>query len=68
LLADFYDVDGLADQALRALREPGQFRHLGTAARLRIEERYELTHCMARRIELFQSLLQKSETENGLNG
>jgi glycosyltransferase involved in cell wall biosynthesis len=59
LLADFYDVDGLANQALRALREPGQFRPLRTAARARIHEQYELKQCMAQRIELFQSLVQK---------
>ena len=59
LLAGFDDVDGLAKQALRVLRDPGQFRPLGAAARARILEHYELEHCAAQLVELFESLAQK---------
>src|SRR2546427_6342442 len=31
LLADFFDVDGFTDQALRVLKEPAQYRSLGQA-------------------------------------
>jgi glycosyltransferase involved in cell wall biosynthesis len=41
LLADFYDVDALAARALEVLRDPPAHRHLGSAARARVLERYE---------------------------
>jgi glycosyltransferase involved in cell wall biosynthesis len=56
LLADFYDVDGLAERAVRVLREPRQFRHLGMAARQRVLERYEANLCHRKLVEFFQSL------------
>jgi glycosyltransferase involved in cell wall biosynthesis len=60
LLADFYDVEGLAEQAVRVLRDPGQFRHLGAAARARILERYELQGCVAELVKLFEGLAADS--------
>jgi glycosyltransferase involved in cell wall biosynthesis len=55
LLADFYDVDGLAERALRVLRDPGQYRHLGQAARQRVLERYESRVCHEQLVQFFQS-------------
>jgi glycosyltransferase involved in cell wall biosynthesis len=56
LLADFYDVDGLAENALRVLRDPQGFTHLGTAARTRIRERYEKKQCIAQLVEFFEDV------------
>jgi glycosyltransferase involved in cell wall biosynthesis len=56
LLADFYDVDALTAQALRVLRDPGQLRPLGDAARQRVLERYELKHCIGELVQLFESV------------
>jgi len=55
LLEDFYDVDALAAQALRVLRDPAAHRALGTAARARVLERYEKAHCVGKLIDFFQS-------------
>ena len=55
LLGDFYDVDGLAEQAIRVLRDPEQYRHLGEAARRRIVEKYELQRCTDQLIDLFEN-------------
>ena len=42
LLADFFDVDGLASLALRVLKEPQAYPHLGKAGRTLIEVRYSI--------------------------
>jgi glycosyltransferase involved in cell wall biosynthesis len=57
LLADFYDVDGLAEQAIRVLGEPEAYRHLGTAARQHILEKYELKLCTKQLIQLFEEVV-----------
>ena len=54
LLADFYDVDALAEEALKVLRDPAQYRPLGEAARQRVLERYELKRCTAELVKLFE--------------
>jgi glycosyltransferase involved in cell wall biosynthesis len=56
LLADFYDVDGLADLAIKVLNDPGQHRHLGVAARARVLERYEARKCIGQLVEYFQEV------------
>jgi len=40
LLADFFDVDGLAEQALQVLRNSARYRHLGIAATSHIKLHY----------------------------
>ncbi len=42
LLADFFDVEGQAAQALRVLKDPPAFRPLGRAGRALIEARYAM--------------------------
>jgi glycosyltransferase involved in cell wall biosynthesis len=54
LLADFYDVDALADKAIRALRDPAGHRPLGDAARQRVLERYEKSLCINQLVKFFQ--------------
>jgi glycosyltransferase involved in cell wall biosynthesis len=53
LLADFYDVDGLADRAIKVLKDPEQYRYLGDAARARVLERYETRKCINQLVEYF---------------
>jgi glycosyltransferase involved in cell wall biosynthesis len=60
LLADFYDVDGLTERALRVLRDPGQYRSLGEAARARVLERYELSLCVSQLVQFFQGFRRNS--------
>ena len=54
LLCDFFDVEGIAEQALKVLRNPRDYRVLGTAARLTIEEEYSVDVCLPRIKELFE--------------
>jgi glycosyltransferase involved in cell wall biosynthesis len=53
LLGDFFDVDGLAAQALRVLRDPAAYRSLGTAARASVEEHYSLERTFPKVWDLF---------------
>jgi glycosyltransferase involved in cell wall biosynthesis len=59
LLADFYDVDGLAEQALRVLRDPQAHRALGQAGTALIQEKYTLAKCLPQMLALYQSVLGK---------
>jgi glycosyltransferase involved in cell wall biosynthesis len=56
LLADFYDVDGQAKQALQVLRDPPAFRQIGANARARVMERYEKAKCVNQLVEYFESV------------
>jgi len=53
LLADFFDVDDLASQALRVLKDPAQFRALGQAGRSLVEQRYSLERILPQLWQLF---------------
>jgi glycosyltransferase involved in cell wall biosynthesis len=59
LLADFFDVEGLAAQALRVLRDPAAFRPLGHAGRAEVEERYSLDHTFPKLWDLFMRVMEK---------
>ena len=56
LLRDFYDVEGLAEDAVKVLRDPGQFRPLGKAARERVLERYDSRVCINQLVKFFESM------------
>ncbi|MEW9920055.1 glycosyltransferase family 4 protein [Marimonas sp. MJW-29] len=45
MLVDFFDIDGLADQVVEVLAEPGKFAHLGRAARDHVTEHYDFLRC-----------------------
>jgi glycosyltransferase involved in cell wall biosynthesis len=60
LLADFYDADGLAERALRVLRDPSEHRHLGQAARQRVLERYDKRVCFNQLVQFFQSFYNRA--------
>jgi glycosyltransferase involved in cell wall biosynthesis len=60
LLADFYDVEGLADLALRVLRDPPAHRPLAEAGQALIEEKYTLEKTLPRMLELYQRVLHRA--------
>ena len=53
LLADFYDVEGLARQAVEVLREPAKFRALGQAGASLVRASYSLDYCLPRLAEFY---------------
>ena len=54
LLTDFFDVEGLADKAVRALEDPAAHRPLGRTAERMIEERYSLDAVLPEMLRLYQ--------------
>ena len=53
LLADFHDVDGLADRACEVLDAPADYRCLGVESRRMIDEKYSLDVCLPRLLDLY---------------
>jgi glycosyltransferase involved in cell wall biosynthesis len=64
LLGDFYDVEGLARQAVAVLRDPEAYRLLGQAARARVLERYEQQRCIGELIKFFEDVASAKPTIN----
>ncbi|HZN67480.1 MAG TPA: glycosyltransferase, partial [Tepidisphaeraceae bacterium] len=59
LLRDFFDVEGLAEQAVAVLNDPSGHRHLGDAARQTIEETYALDVTLPRLKAFFEQVASK---------
>jgi glycosyltransferase involved in cell wall biosynthesis len=57
LLADFFDVEGLADLAGKVLDAPEDFKHLGRAGVDLIQERYSLDVCLPRMLGLYEDAI-----------
>ena len=53
LLADFYDVEGLARQAVEVLRQPEKFRALGQEGAALVRSRYSLDYCLPRLADFY---------------
>jgi glycosyltransferase involved in cell wall biosynthesis len=53
LLADFFDVDGLAELACAVLEKPDEYRHLGAKAAEFIRANYSLDVCLPQVRKLF---------------
>jgi glycosyltransferase involved in cell wall biosynthesis len=53
LLADFFDVDGLAEKAARVLRDPASYRALGHAAQKSITDQYSLDVTLPKMLDLY---------------
>jgi glycosyltransferase involved in cell wall biosynthesis len=68
LLADFFDVEGLAQNALRILRDPHGHRFLGEAAIQLIEERYCLTQTLPQMLELYQRVVSGAPATDPQSG
>jgi glycosyltransferase involved in cell wall biosynthesis len=60
LLADFYDVDGLAEKAIEVLRNPAEYRPLAKAARQRVLERYEKELCIGQLVDYFKEIKSRN--------
>ena len=60
--ANFFDVDGLAAQALRVLKAPQDYRLLGERARELIQERYSLDVTFPKMWSLFNRTLPAPPT------
>jgi glycosyltransferase involved in cell wall biosynthesis len=54
LLAEFFDIEGLAGRALEVLRDPAAYRTMGSRAARLIEERYAVDVTLPRLVELFE--------------
>jgi glycosyltransferase involved in cell wall biosynthesis len=54
LLADFFDIEALADQAGKVLDAPADFKHLGQAGVKMIHERYSMDVCLPRMLALYE--------------
>lgn len=54
LLAGFYDVEGLAREAVAVLRHPQAYRSLGEAGRALVQERYSTERCLPATAELYE--------------
>ena len=57
LLADFFDVEALARQAMHVLRDPGAYRALGTAGRAEVEARYSVETTFPKLWSLFTRVM-----------
>ncbi len=53
LLADFFDVEGLAKKAVEAIRDPAAMRPLGRAAEGMIVDKYSLESVVPKMLELY---------------
>ena len=61
ILIDFFDHDALADNAIQMLADPGDYDHLGQAARALVVEKYDfLTRCLPEHIRRMNDLLPKA--------
>jgi glycosyltransferase involved in cell wall biosynthesis len=54
LLVDFHDVEGLASNALRVLRDPTMYRSMGTRGAELIREQYNLESSLVRLTSLYR--------------
>src|SRR5262249_15480519 len=54
LLADFFDIEGLADQACRVLDDTAAFRTLGQTGLEQVREKYSLDVCLPQLVDLFE--------------
>jgi glycosyltransferase involved in cell wall biosynthesis len=57
LLADFFDVEGLARAASQVLDAPGEHKHLGAAGVEMIRAKYSLDVCLPQMLQLYEEAL-----------
>lgn len=65
LLADFHDVEGLAAQALRVLRDPEGHRWMGRAGRELIDREYSLERTLPRMLDLYERAVDRDDRPAG---
>ena len=59
LLADFFDADQIAQQAVKALRDPGAYRELGRAAERMIAEKYALDIVLPEMVGMYENVVRR---------
>ena len=59
LLAGFFDVDGLTEQALKVIDAPEKYRFMGEAGAKMIRDHYSLDKCLPKMLDLYQRTLSK---------
>ncbi|HEY3787588.1 MAG TPA: glycosyltransferase [Urbifossiella sp.] len=57
LLAGFFDVDAMVEQAMKVLDDPAGYRHLGKAGIEMIQSRYSLDVCLPRMLHLYEDAI-----------
>lgn len=66
LLVDFFDVEGLARQAVEVLRDPAAYRHLSEAAIQTVREGYSVDVAMPRLKKFFETVAAKKREPSTL--
>ena len=64
LLADFFDVDGFAEHALRVLRDPASYRHLGATAVSDIQQHYSTEVVLPKLLRFFEHTASRGQSRN----
>ena len=59
LLADFFDAEGLADKAVRALRDPAGHRPLGRAAEEKVKLMYSIEAVIPQMLKMYESVANR---------
>jgi glycosyltransferase involved in cell wall biosynthesis len=62
LVEPLFDVDRLAETALRVLDDPAAFSPLGLAARRTIDERYSVETCIPPLADFFERIANRQMT------
>ncbi|HKO96475.1 MAG TPA: glycosyltransferase [Pyrinomonadaceae bacterium] len=68
LLNDFFDVDGLALQALRVLRDPLAHRSLGQAGAAMVRNRFSMDYCFPRLADFYELTSSGAPANRGAAG
>lgn len=63
LLGNFFDVEGLAAQAIRVLRDPQQYRQLGLEGRALVEREYGLDKVVPQFVSLFEKVVTQNQKQ-----
>jgi hypothetical protein len=60
LLADFFDAEGLAEKAVRALKDPAGHRPLGRAAEEKIKLMYSIEAVIPQMLKMYESVANRT--------
>ena len=61
LLADFFDIDGLAETANRVLDGPQEYKPLGQAGMNLVREKYNMDVCLSQMVQLYEDAIKTSD-------
>jgi glycosyltransferase involved in cell wall biosynthesis len=54
LLSDFFDVDAMAEKAVRVLKDPAASRHLGRNAERMVQEKYSMEVVLPQMLRMYE--------------